>query len=319
MQGNRQIEVKTLQNMLGKTKPRNQRILFRPLLVDFIDMGHELVLLADKIDWKYFEKEFAPLYSKLGQPGITIRFSVGCLLLKRIYDLGDETLAEAWVRDPYNTLPGRRASGTGSPTTRATSCTSASVSGKRAPRGYSHIRYCCTARRPVARCRCPTRRCRRTHVAYLHTRQYLPVGRTAELLGDFCGLPMSHGTIINILKGFTAKSAPAYGLIAQKVRGAKAVGTDETGIRVDGNKGWYWAWQCRSATYIVFSDNRGIDDDRRELPLAASRARYFSTTAGRAISAPRAGPTNCAPRTCCANWSTSPNATPPGGRWSSGN
>jgi len=95
-------------------------------------------------------------------------------------------------------------------------------------------------------------------VAYLHTRQYLPVGRTAELLGDFCGLPISQGTIINILKSFTAKSAPAYGLIAQKVRAAKAVGTDETGIKVDGDKGWYWAWQCGSATYIVFSDNRGI-------------------------------------------------------------
>ncbi len=95
-------------------------------------------------------------------------------------------------------------------------------------------------------------------VAYLHARQYLPVGRTAELLGDFRGLPISQGTIINILKSFTAKSAPAYGLIAQKVRAAKAVGTDETGTRVDGNKGWYWAWQCGSATYIVFSDNRGI-------------------------------------------------------------
>lgn len=95
-------------------------------------------------------------------------------------------------------------------------------------------------------------------VAYLHTRQYLPVGRTAELLGDFCGLPMSQGTIINILKSFTAKSAPAYGPIARKVKAAKAVGTDETGIKVDGNKGWYWAWQYGSATYIVFSDNRGI-------------------------------------------------------------
>lgn len=94
--------------------------------------------------------------------------------------------------------------------------------------------------------------------AYLHTRQYLPVGRTVEFLRDFCGLPMSQGTICNLLKNFTAKSAPAYALIAQKVMGAKAVGTDETGIKVDGKKGWYWAWQYGSATYIVFSENRGI-------------------------------------------------------------
>jgi len=26
---------------------------------------------------------------------------VGCLLLKRLYNLGDETLAQAWVMNPY--------------------------------------------------------------------------------------------------------------------------------------------------------------------------------------------------------------------------
>lgn len=87
--------------MLGKGKPQNQRDMFRPLLTDFIDMGHELVLLAEKIDWDYFESEFSKYYSHTGQPGMPIRFSVGCLMLKRLCDLGDETLARAWTRDPY--------------------------------------------------------------------------------------------------------------------------------------------------------------------------------------------------------------------------
>ncbi len=30
-----------------------------------------------------------------------IRLMVRCLLLKRIYNLGDETLANAWVMNPY--------------------------------------------------------------------------------------------------------------------------------------------------------------------------------------------------------------------------
>ena len=30
-----------------------------------------------------------------------IRLMVGSLMLKRIYNLGDETLCEAWIRDPY--------------------------------------------------------------------------------------------------------------------------------------------------------------------------------------------------------------------------
>lgn len=87
--------------MIGKNANQNQRDLFKPLLKDFIDLGHELVLLSEKIDWSYFENTFSPLYSNTGQPGMPIRLMVGSLLLKRIYNLGDETLCEAWIRDPY--------------------------------------------------------------------------------------------------------------------------------------------------------------------------------------------------------------------------
>ncbi len=87
--------------MIGKTPDQGQRDMFSPLLSDFIDMGHELVLLANKIDWKYFEEEFAEYYSKVGQPAMPVRLMVGSLMLKRIYNLGDETLCEAWIRDPY--------------------------------------------------------------------------------------------------------------------------------------------------------------------------------------------------------------------------
>lgn len=94
------LVVKSLQYMLGKS-PKKQTDLFRPALLDFINKKHELVLLGDKIDWVYFEKEFAALYSKVGKPSMPIRFMVGCLMLKRLYDLGDETLAEAWAMNPY--------------------------------------------------------------------------------------------------------------------------------------------------------------------------------------------------------------------------
>ncbi len=71
------------------------------MLVDFIDNKQELVLLSEKIDWNYFEQEFSPLYSKVGNPSHPIRFMVGCLLLKHLYNLGDETLASAWIMNPY--------------------------------------------------------------------------------------------------------------------------------------------------------------------------------------------------------------------------
>jgi len=66
-----------------------------------IDNKHELALLADRIDWDYFEKEFSPLYGAVGQPSVPIRLMVGCLMLKQMENLGDETLAKQWVRDPY--------------------------------------------------------------------------------------------------------------------------------------------------------------------------------------------------------------------------
>jgi len=87
--------------MRGKSPNQDQRNLYQPLLSDFIDLSHELVLLADKIDWQHFEKEFSPLYSTTGKPAMPIRLMVGSLMLKRVYDLGDETLVEAWIRDPY--------------------------------------------------------------------------------------------------------------------------------------------------------------------------------------------------------------------------
>jgi IS5 family transposase len=87
--------------MIGKSPNQKQKELFRPLLEEFIDLNHELVLLTRKIDWKYFELEFAPLYSHTGQPSVPIRMMVGCLILKRIYNLGDETLAQAWAMNPY--------------------------------------------------------------------------------------------------------------------------------------------------------------------------------------------------------------------------
>ncbi len=87
--------------MKGKSPNQNQRNLFRPVLKDIINPNHELVILANQIDWKDFEDSFSPLYSHTGQPGMPIRMMVGLLLLKRIYDKGDETIMEQWLQNPY--------------------------------------------------------------------------------------------------------------------------------------------------------------------------------------------------------------------------
>ena len=75
--------------------------LFRARLDQIINLKHELVQLAAKIDWAWIDGEIAPLYSDKGRPGIETRFVIGLLLLKHIYGLSDEGVCERWVYDPY--------------------------------------------------------------------------------------------------------------------------------------------------------------------------------------------------------------------------
>jgi len=87
--------------MIGKKTNQSQHDFFKPLLSDFINLSHELILLSNKIDWDYFEKDFSQYYSNKGQPAMPIRLMVGSLMLKRIYNLSDESLCEAWAMNPY--------------------------------------------------------------------------------------------------------------------------------------------------------------------------------------------------------------------------
>jgi IS5 family transposase len=96
------LQQKNRKIMIGKLQEKNQRELFRTRLEDMINPKHELALLAKTIDWDYFEAEFKCYYSyKPSRPAMPIRFMVGCLLLKHLYNLGDERLPEFWVRDVY--------------------------------------------------------------------------------------------------------------------------------------------------------------------------------------------------------------------------
>ena len=87
--------------MIGKPPVQEQKNMFQPLLKEFINMEHELVLLSEEINWKELEKDFASLYSNTGTPAKPIRLMTGLLILKQLYDLGDETVIESWIQNPY--------------------------------------------------------------------------------------------------------------------------------------------------------------------------------------------------------------------------
>ena len=92
--------IKLVVKMVGKLQ-ENQRELFRTRLEDLINPNHELALLSKTIDWQYFENEFKSFYSDKGAPSVPIRTMVGCMLLKQLYNLGDEKIPAYWVRDVY--------------------------------------------------------------------------------------------------------------------------------------------------------------------------------------------------------------------------
>jgi len=87
--------------MRPKVKPSNQTSFFFSIQ-DTLDQKHPLFILANKIDWGLFEREFTPLYSQdRGRPGKPIRLMVGLLLLKHIRNISDESVVEQWSENIY--------------------------------------------------------------------------------------------------------------------------------------------------------------------------------------------------------------------------
>ena len=95
-------------------------------------------------------------------------------------------------------------------------------------------------------------------IGYFHTRQYLPFKRMHEVFKDVFNTPISEGGIHYLLNKLVKKSQPAYDLIKQRLLSNKtyAIGADETGMKVAGNKHWAWTWQNNEATFITITDNR---------------------------------------------------------------
>ena len=87
-------------------RPRDQdgsddHDLFRSRLDNIINPRHELVKLADAINWDRFDEAFAPSFSDMGQPALPIRLMVGLNILKYMYGLSDPEVTARWVENPY--------------------------------------------------------------------------------------------------------------------------------------------------------------------------------------------------------------------------
>ena len=94
-------------------------------------------------------------------------------------------------------------------------------------------------------------------VSYFSVHQVVPFARLKEIFGSVFGLNLSEGSIDNILKRCSKKCDLVVERIKSALCKSKVVGSDETGMKVNGKKGWMWAWQNADNTLVICSDNRG--------------------------------------------------------------
>lgn len=85
----------------GHERDEPQVELFRIELSRIIDPGHEMVHLADTIDWGNFEQCFQSMWKDKGRPAIDTRLMVSLHYLKYTFDLSDEDVVESWLQNPY--------------------------------------------------------------------------------------------------------------------------------------------------------------------------------------------------------------------------
>lgn len=117
-------------------------------------------------------------------------------------------------------------------------------------------------------------------VAYLNVGQYIPYNRISSMLKGMFNLPISEGSISNMIGRFASKMQPFYEQIREEVESSSIVGADETGAKMNGSKWWFWTWQNDRATYITASENRAFKTVEKHFPKGFSKATLLSDRYG---------------------------------------
>ncbi len=117
-------------------------------------------------------------------------------------------------------------------------------------------------------------------IAYLSVGQYMSYNRIASFCRDVLHIPISQGSIKNMLDRVTRKSLPTYEKIRQTMQSSEEVGVDETGAKLNGDKWWFWVWQNVLATFITASDNRAFRTIEEHFPDGFENAVLISDRYG---------------------------------------
>jgi len=94
-------------------------------------------------------------------------------------------------------------------------------------------------------------------VSYLNTEQHIPYKRLCEILRDVFDIPVSEGSIYNMLESMKSAGKTLYEQIRRRIESSPVVGADETGLNINGKQHWQWSFQTENLTYVYPDASRG--------------------------------------------------------------
>ncbi len=93
-------------------------------------------------------------------------------------------------------------------------------------------------------------------IVHLHVTQAISFERLSRLMAELFGLTISEGAIANMLARAEPALSAAAEAIAERVRHAAVVASDETSARVKGHTHWQWVMLSSTAVYHTIADSR---------------------------------------------------------------
>lgn len=88
--------------MKPKKTNNTQGRLFEQRLSELLNPAHEFYMLAEMIDWDFYEKEFGEFYSEnTSREPKPIRLMVGLVMLQNMFKLSDQAVVRNWLENPY--------------------------------------------------------------------------------------------------------------------------------------------------------------------------------------------------------------------------
>ena len=92
---------------------------------------------------------------------------------------------------------------------------------------------------------------------YLKTFQALSYERLEGAFADLFGLQISQGGLMNMLRRAQGRFEDGREIAVARLRRARVVGSDETGVRIEGSNAYHWVFRCAEAVVHQAAPTRG--------------------------------------------------------------